>query len=124
MSINFACKRIRREDLIKCAFDINKTSYKILFFLMKKSGNDLSSEDSKKKTVSEIANKVNLQRSSVQKALKELLNKDLIKRSQMNLEKGGYIYFYYSIDKNEIKKRISALLEEWHTNARKEINNL
>ncbi len=108
MSITFACKRIKEEDLIKCAFDINKTSYKILRFLLKKKG---------KLKIREISSELGLKRCSVQKSLKNLLEKRLISRSQKNLEKGGYVFYYYCKNKKEIKDRIKNLLKQWYENA-------
>lgn len=32
--VTFACKRIRKEELIKCSFDLNKTEYNVLMFLL------------------------------------------------------------------------------------------
>ncbi len=112
MSITFACKRIKEEDLIRCAFDVNKTSYKILFLLLK---------EKNKLKIKDIANKLKLKRCTIQKSLKELLKKELINRSQKNLEKGGYIYYYYCKDKKEIKDRIKNLLQQWYENALKRV---
>ncbi len=108
MSITFACKRIKEEDLIKCAFDINKTSYKILRILLK---------NKKKLKIQEISQELGLKRCSVQKSLKNLLDKKLISRSQKNLEKGGYVFYYYCKNKAEIKDRIKNLLQQWYENA-------
>ena len=34
--ISFACKDIDKEELIRCSFELNKTEYKLLMFLMLK----------------------------------------------------------------------------------------
>lgn len=107
MSIKFVCKTIKEEDLMRSAFKINKTSYKILRLLLK---------SKKKLKTTEISNELNLKRCTIQKSLKELSKKDLINRSQKNLEKGGYIYYYYCKDKKQIKNKIKNFLQQWYNN--------
>jgi len=113
--VTFACKKIPQEDLIRCSFDIRKTPYKLLVYLMKQKSSLRASE---------IAEGMGLERSSVQKALGKLLEKDLIVRSQKNLEKGGYIYFYRTKNKQEIKQRMKDIINNWYENTKKEIERL
>lgn len=113
--VTFACKKIPQEDLIRCSFDLRKTSYKLLIHLMKQK---------RPLRASEIADGIGLERSSVQKALGKLLEKDLVVRSQKNLEKGGYIYFYRTKNKQEIKQRMKEIISNWYENTRKEIERL
>jgi predicted transcriptional regulator len=108
MNITFACKIIKEEDLIKCAFNINKTSYRILKILLK-------SEEKLK--IVDISKELNLKRCTIQKSLKKLLKKGLISRSQKNLKKGGYIYYYHCKNKKELKNKIKNLLQQWYKNA-------
>ncbi len=115
MSITFACKKILKGDLIRCSFQINKTSYNTLMVL---------TGEKNKLRVEDITKKIGLERSGVQKAVKELLKKGLIKRSQRNLLNGGYVYVYSAIDKKEIKKRVRDLLYEWYKSADMEIERL
>jgi predicted transcriptional regulator len=115
MSITFACKRIMKDELIQCALEIKKTPYKILMLLL---------ERKKKLKASEIVKEIGLKRCSIQKALKELLKKELVKRSQINLASGGYLYCYYSKDKKEIKNKITNILDSWHKKAKEEISKI
>jgi predicted transcriptional regulator len=108
MSITFACKRIKEEDLVKCAFNINKTANKILGLLLKKKG---------KLKIPDISRELGLKRCSIQKSLKDLLEKELINRSQKNLEKGGYVFYYYCKDKKQIRDQIKKLLQQWYEKA-------
>lgn len=110
--VTFACKKIPREDLIRCSFDLKKTPYKLLIYLIKQK---------RSLRIKEIARGMELERSSVQKALGKLLEKDLIVRSQKNLEKGGYIYFYRTKNKQEIKQRMKEIIDNWYENTKKEI---
>ena len=113
--VTFACKKIPQEDLIRCSFDLKKTSYKLLVYLLKQK-NPLRAK--------EIAGGMDLERSSIQKALGKLLEKDLLVRSQKNLESGGYIYLYRTKNKKEIKQRMKDIIKNWYENTHKEIERL
>ncbi len=103
--ITFACKKINREDLLRCSFNLNKTEYKVFMFLLSKHG---------KYKVKDISSIMGLERTGIQKALKGLLKKNLIKRSQKNLERGGYVYLYTVKDKKEIKQRMREIIDRWY----------
>lgn len=111
--ISFACKNIDLKDLIMCSFDLNKTDYKLLMFLL---GKDYM-------TTKEIARGINLDRSSVQKSLKRLVEKMLVNRKQFNLENGGYIFSYRIKDKGQIKKQMLDMISSWNQKVQKEIDN-
>ena len=113
--ITFACKKIEQEELIRCSFNLNKTEYNVLLFLLK---------NKNVITVSGIAKAMNLERTTVQKAIKTLVGKNLVKRMQKNLERGGYIYYYSVENKDEIKKRMKSIVHDWYKMVEKEINEL
>lgn len=97
MQLYFACKRIPINQILKCSFGLTSSELETLKILLKK----------KESSVEEVANKMNKDRTTVQRAIKSLMNKGLCKRRQYNLDGGGYQYYYSSITKEEIKKRIS-----------------
>ncbi|NOX71405.1 MAG: hypothetical protein GXO64_01775, partial [Candidatus Micrarchaeota archaeon] len=66
------------------------------------------------------SNNMGLERSGVQKAIKTLLETDLVQRKQKNITSGGYLYFYKSIPKNEISKRLMDIINEWEHSLRME----
>ena len=113
--ITFACKKIKKEELIRCSFDLNKTQYNILMFLLKKN---------KRYSVIEIAKKNKLDRTTVQKAIKVLLKKGLVRRFQKNLTKGGYMYLYEVSRKDEIKKEMKRIISNWYNVVLNEIGKL
>ena len=113
--ITFACKKIKQEDLIRCSFNINKTEYNVFMFVLKRN---------KSYIVSEIAKNMKLERTTVQKALKNLLDKKLIKRTQKNLSKGGYIFIYKINNKTEIKNKIKKIIYNWYKGAEETIDNI
>ena len=63
-------------------------------------------------TVQEIANEVDRNRSTVQRALQEMLDKDLIMR-EGKTDKTVY-YVYTTLPIEEIKQLTRDALEEWH----------
>ena len=113
--VTFACKKITHEELIRCSFDLNKTEYNVLIFLLK---------NEREKTVSKIAKGMNLERTTIQKAMKSLLKKQLINRLRRNLTKGGYTYLYKVSEKDEIKARMKGIVYEWYKGIKKEIDKL
>jgi len=113
--VTFSCKKISQEELIRCAFNLNKTEYNILMFLLK---------NNKKYTVSQISQIMKLDRTTIQKAIKNLTNEELVKRRQINLSAGGYMFFYKINDKNEIKNKIKKIIYEWYKHVEEAINKL
>lgn len=111
--IHFACETIKREDLIRCAFSLKSSEYRILDHLL----------DSDPKGVKEIAEDLDLQRSTVQKSLKTLIDEDLVSRRQFNLSSGGYKYVYRTPSKKEIKERVFHLIEDWISSAKESIRD-
>ncbi len=105
--IDFACRKIDLEEIFICTFSINRTAYRILRVL---------SRSRKALTIEEISKLLNKDRTTIQKTIKQLLEKDLIERKQLNKSKGGYVYYYYVKNKEEIKKRVKNIIGEWTKN--------
>lgn len=70
-------------------------------------------------TVKEIAANVGRSRSTVQRALGELLEKEAIER-EGRTEKTVY-YVYRARPQEELKQLASKLLEEWHSQAQQKL---
>ena len=113
--ITFLCKKISKEDLIRCAFALNKTEYNLLIFLSKK-------ED--KYTASQISELMKLDRTTIQKAIKNLVDKKIVKRTQQNISGGGYTFLYTLLDKKELKEKIKGVVKRWCEGVEKSINEL
>ncbi len=113
--ITFACKKIKPDELIRCSFEINKTEYNVLFFMIK---------NKSPITVIRIAEKMELERTTVQKAIKTLLEKNLVRRIQRNLQKGGYVFFYEVENKKDLKARITKIVHAWVRAVDREIEKL
>ena len=113
--ITFACKKIKQEELIRCSFNLNKTEYNVFMFMLKRN---------QPYTVSRIAKIMRLERTTVQKAVKNLFNKKLIKRIQRNLPRGGYIFIYEINNKDEIKDKMKKIVYEWYKSVEAAIDKI
>lgn len=110
--IDFACKKFDLEDVIRCSFALTKADYEILKFLMK---ND------KEFSTQEISVKLNLDKSTIQRGVKKLHEKQLVFRGQINKSVGGYLFTYKVKEKDKIRKIILDIIEGWVETFRREI---
>lgn len=104
MITSFSCKEIRLEEIIRCAFELNVTEYRVLTYLM---------ENDEKFNTAQIFGEMDLDRTTVQKALTELMNKNLAFRTQSNLKNGGYTFLYQVKDKEKIKETARERIDNW-----------
>jgi predicted transcriptional regulator len=65
-------------------------------------------------TATRLGKLMEIDRTTVQKAIKKLAEKDLVERRQENLDKGGYLFHYAIKNKGEIKQRMQSIVEKWH----------
>ncbi len=113
--ITFACKKIRLDEIIRCSFNLNKTEYNMLMFLLRME---------KEFDIHTLSKKRGLERTTLQKALKTLLDKKLAKRRQVNIKTGGYFFLYKVENKDLIKKRVLEIIKQWEKSAEEEIQTL
>ena len=104
--IDFACKKLDLNEVIRCGFGITKTEHDILVFLLK----------TEWATADLVAKKLSLSLATSQRSLKTLFEKNLIERRQQNLDKGGYLFFYGAKDKKLIKQELRTILDGWFKN--------
>ncbi len=108
----YLCRRFDYESIIKCTFSLSDSELKVFLTLMK-----CESEE----CVNIIADKLNRDRSTIQKIILKLVEKNLVEKKKSNLEEGGYIFYYSPKSKSEIKKQMLQSIEVWHSNVKKEI---
>jgi predicted transcriptional regulator len=106
--MEFACKNIDVQDIIACSLGLKKSEYKVFELLLA----------SNHVTIKELSKKLGLDRTTLQKVLKNFVSNDLVDRYQENLDNGGYIFVYKIRDKSILKKRINSAIDKWHTTAR------
>lgn len=114
--IDFACKKIDLDEIIKCGLNLTQAEVKIVKYFIKHSHQKELQTDT-------IAQEMGFNLSTIQKAMKKLYEKGVVEKYQKNLEKGGYIFVYSLKPKEEIKRIILQLLENFQSKVKSEIDN-
>ena len=94
--------RMDEDRLLSCLLSLNDLESTVLFYLFSHPHS----------TTREIAEAVKRHRSTIQKALEQLLSQGLAVRRAHSLSR-GYAYTYSAISKNELKKTIVEDVKEW-----------
>ena len=104
--IDFTCKRVSLKDLVQCNYNLNDSEY-LIFSQLMMSKRGLS--------VKEIVDKVGKDRTTVQKILTKLLKRGLLMKRQVNLDR-GFMFVYFSKNKDEIIREIEANVKQYFEN--------
>ena len=102
--IDFACKKFDLDEVIKCVLGLSKSEFRLLKFL---------SEQDTRFTTEELSKKLKLDKSTIQRSVKKLHERNLVIRSQINQTVGGYIFLYKIKNKENIKKIVNETLDNW-----------
>ena len=102
--IDFACKNFELEEVLKCALGLTRSGMQV-FQEFYKNDDWMTTE--------QIAEKLGLEQSTVQRAVKELHEKDVLSRYQENLSAGGYMYTYKMKDKGHVKQVVMDTIKNW-----------
>ncbi|MFW9999624.1 MAG: MarR family transcriptional regulator [Candidatus Hodarchaeota archaeon] len=114
------------ERLFKCILGLNRTESEVLGYM-------LNNTDVR---TSEIADFLKMDRSSIQRALKDLSELKLIKRKSISMKeythkkgdkndkKQGYLYVYNAKNLGSIKIQFKKLLDKWYNSMLNYIENL
>lgn len=102
--IDFSCKKFSLDEIIKCSLGLTKAELHMFI--------TLRSVDTKM-SAQELAEKVELDVTTVQRGLKKLFELDVLQRFQINLENGGYTYVYAIKSRQEIKNIIMERVHNW-----------
>ncbi len=103
--IDFACKRFRLDEIIKCSLGLTKAEFRLMDFLLKHDEDHFSTEM--------LSAKLKVDLSTAQRAVKKLHEKGVIRRMQENLSGGGYVFFYQIKDRRELRKLILGIVHDW-----------
>ena len=90
-------------DLLCCAFGLRNSEIDTYFSLI-----------SGPKTVEEISDLIEKDRSTVQRVLNRLLKKNLVERTTHFLDRGGYYYEYSAKSTEDVREEILDQLERWY----------
>jgi len=110
--IDFTCKKVSLKDLIQCNYNLNESEYNIFSQLIK-SKVGLSVKD--------IVEKVEKDRTTVQKILSKLLKRKLIIKRQKNLDR-GFMFVYFSKNKEEIFEEIETNVQNYFNIIQESLN--
>ena len=110
--IDFTCKKVTLKDLVQCNYNLNESEY-LIFAELIKSKKGLS--------VKELVERVNKDRTTVQKILAKLLKRQLLTKRQINLDR-GFMFVYFSKGKEEIVKEIEDNVNHYFKNIQDSLN--
>ncbi len=112
--IDFACRQFDLDEIVKCGLGLTKAEYKVMNHFLKNPEQDM--------TTTEISRKIQLDLTTVQKAVKKLADKRIILRHQRNLDNGGYVFIYACNSKPTIRAILKKIIREWADNVSQEID--
>lgn len=97
------------QDIIFEVFDLNSLQQEIFYEL-----------EERQLTVKEISNKVDRNRSTVQRALQDMMDKDILMR-EGKTDKTVY-YVYTTLPLDQIKQITLETLDEWHNQVQSQLD--
>ena len=112
--------------LFKCILGLNNTESKIFGYII----------NNKDVATAELAEHLNMDRSSIQRALQNLSDIKIINRKSMSMKqyveskeindvnKKGYVYVYNAEEMDLIKKELKYLLQKWYKSMLNYVENL
>jgi len=96
--------KINFQDLMRCVLDLNALDVNVYYKLL-----------DGEVTVKELSNKLNRNRSTIQRSLTNLINKGLAVREPKTMKNGGYYFEYKAIPQKQVEEAISEKVKEWYT---------
>jgi predicted transcriptional regulator len=112
--IDFACKEFDLDDIIKCSLGMTKAEFKLVDMFLTSNQEWLTTQD--------IAKKLKLDLSTVQRCVKSLNEKDIIIRRQENLNSGGYVFRYQLKKREELREKIKDTISRWVSRVNDELD--
>jgi len=112
--IDFACRQFDLDDIIKCGLGLTKAGYKVMTYFLSKPDSSLTTES--------ISKSVNLNLSTVQKAVKRLSDQNIIIKHQKNLSSGGYVFIYSLNSRKGIKEILKKIIRNWAERVEQQID--
>ena len=103
--MDFACKELKVEDVIKCALNLTKADLKVMRYFL--------NETDQWEDTESLSNALELDISTIQRSVKKLYDKEILQRSQQNLDGGGYIFRYKAHSRAKIKEIIMNVVSSW-----------
>jgi len=96
--------KINFQDLMRCALDLTALDVAVYFELL-----------NGEVTVKKLSDKLSRNRSTIQRALTNLISKGLAIREPKTMKNGGYYFEYRAIPLKQVKETIREKVREWYT---------
>jgi predicted transcriptional regulator len=103
--IDFACKEFKIEDVIKCALNLTKADLKVMKYFLNETEQWVDTDF--------LSKVLKLDISTIQRSVKKLHEKEILQRSQQNLDGGGYVFKYKTNSRAKIKNIIMTVVNSW-----------
>ena len=84
--MDFACKELKVEDVIKCALNLIKADLKAMKYFLNETERWIDTDT--------LLKVLNLDISTIQRSVKKLHEKEILQRLQQNLDGGDYFFRY------------------------------
>ncbi len=92
-------------DVMRCVFKIKDYEIEIYFYLLEYPGS----------AIAKVSESLKKDRSSIQRSLRALMDKGMIKRKFRVLDVGGFTYVYTAMPLEETKKIMEHELKVWNS---------
>ncbi|MHA1722273.1 MAG: helix-turn-helix domain-containing protein [Candidatus Baldrarchaeia archaeon] len=96
--------KINFQDLMRCALNLTALDVAVYFELL-----------NGEVTVKKLSDKLSRNRSTIQRALTNLISKGLAIREPKTMKNGGYYFEYRAIPLKQVKETIREKVREWYT---------
>ncbi|RQD86029.1 MarR family transcriptional regulator [Methanosalsum natronophilum] len=103
--VDFACKTVELDEVVKCSLNLTKADLRVLKYLL--------DCDKEYLTADLLSKSLGFDLSTIQKSVKKLHERGVVTRSQNNLDSGGYVFVYKIKPKNDIKETIMFSVTAW-----------
>ncbi|WP_457611753.1 helix-turn-helix domain-containing protein [Methanocaldococcus sp.] len=114
LTLKTPCTTWTFDNLMACIFGIKVFDVKVYFYILKYGP----------AKITDIAEKLKRNRSTIQRSVQNLMNVGLVYRKQVNIKDGGYFYLYYAIPFEEVKERMKKSIEDWCKNMKNWIDSI
>ena len=98
-------KSSKSKDVIKCALNLTKADLNVMKYFL--------NEEEQWFDTDYLSKALKLDISTIQRSVKKLHEKEILQRSQQNLDGGGYVYKYKVNSRAKIKNIIMTVVNSW-----------
>lgn len=101
-------RRVSCSDVVRCAFDLSEQEVRVYDALT-----DLGAA-----RVEDIAASVRREGSVAYRHLQKLIACGVVEKRKESIEAGGYRFVYVALPRAQMRKKLSACVDDWHAQMR------